>query len=711
MQEVTREILWNISLAGKIVMYLLLLTTFFGAPLVLAYTWWNRIRFGTAATRIDHIPERTKRFLLEAFGQGNVVREQPGGLYHLTLFVAFFGLFVGTGLVTLEHDTPLNFYFGAFYKVYKLVLDTCGVLLIAACGLFLYRRYVQRPAAHIGPDPEAMLDNFENRVGYGLPLVLILSIGLTGLMLEGVRIHTDPASHPGWAYAGMAFAAVFALADAGPNTHQVVWWVHTLIISAFFGLTPFTKMRHIFLAPVNIFFSNLRPRGRLEPITDFETAETFGVAQVEEYNWKQLLDMASCLECGRCTLNCPTVNTDKPLNPKKLVMVQRDHLIQKTPFLVQLAAVKAANAEHDTQTDLPVWEGKDMITEVATEDVIWGCTTCGWCEEGCPVNIEHIQRIVDMRRYDVMMEARFPQEVVNVFKGLETNSNPWNLGFDKRADWAADLGVNTLAEDPDAEVLYWVGCAGSFDERNQKVSTAMVNILQKAGVRFAILGKEEGCTGDPARRLGNEYLYSTLAEQNVETLNRYNVKEVVTQCPHCFHTLANEYPDLGGTYTVYHSTEYIEQLVKRDKLSPEVMNARNVTFHDPCYLSRHNGRYAPPREALRAIPGVRLNDVAQSKTRTFCCGAGGGSVWKEETQGSRINATRLDQLMQAEPDTIAVGCPYCMIMMDDAVKGKDLDETVAVRDVVELVSDSLDAAQENGKISDSTRGEAQEPAA
>ena len=691
MEEVTREILWNISLTGKVVMYILLFTTFFGAPLYLAYEWWNRIKHGSATTRIDNIPERTKLFLLEAFGQGNVVQEKPGGLYHLTLFVAFFGLFIGTGLVTLEHDTPMHFYFGAFYKVYKFVLDTCGVLLIAACGLFLYRRYVQQPAAHAGPAQEKMVDNFENRVGYGLPLVLILLIGVTGLMLEGVRIHTNPASHPGWAYAGMAFAGVFALADAGEGTHQIVWWVHLLIITAFFGLIPFTKMRHIFLAPVNIFFSNLKPRGRLEPITDFETAETFGVSQVEEYSWKQLLDMASCLECGRCTLNCPTVNTDKPLNPKKLVMVQREHLIQKTPFLLQLAAVKAQNGE---QVELPVWEGADMITEVATEDVIWGCTTCGWCEEGCPVNIEHIQRIVDMRRYDVMMEARFPQEVVNVFKGLETNSNPWNLGFDKRADWAAGLGVKTLAEDPEADVLYWVGCAGSFDERNQKVSTAMVNILQKAGVRFAILGKEEGCTGDPARRLGNEYLYSMLAEQNVQTLNGYNVKEVITQCPHCFHTIANEYPDLGGNYKVYHSSEYIEELVKRDKISPRVLNEQNTTFHDPCYLSRHNGRYAPPREALRAIPGIKLNDVEQSKNRTFCCGAGGGSVWKEETQGSRINYTRVDQLMKADPETIAVGCPYCMIMMDDAVKGKDLDEQVQVKDLVELVSESLNNEEE-----------------
>ena len=697
MEEVTREIFWNISLAGRIVMYGLLLTSFFGAPLYLAYQWWNRVRLGKATNRFDNLLERGKRLLLDAFGQGNVVKEKPAGLYHLTLFVAFFGLFIGTGLVTVEHDTPLHFYYGPFYKIYKFVLDTCGVLLVAACGLFLYRRYVQKPAVHEGPVAERMQDNFENRMGYGLPLFLIAAIGITGFMLEGVRIATNPESHPGWAYMGIAFAALFSAASADENTHLVVWWVHVVIITAFFASIPFTKMRHMFIAPVNIFFSNVKSRGRLEPITDFDNAETFGVSQVEEYTWKQLLDMAACLECGRCTINCPTVHTDKPLNPKKLVMVQREHLLHKESFLHELATIKEQNAKGNGQIELPVWNGPDMITEVVTEEVIWGCTTCGWCEEGCPVNIEHIQRIVDMRRYDVMMESRFPQEVVNVFKNLEVNSNPWGIGYDKRANWAVDLGVKTLAEDPDTEVLYWVGCAGSFDERNQKVSRAMVNILHKAGVKFAILGTEEGCTGDPARRLGNEYLYSTLAQQNVDTLNRYKVKEVITHCPHCFHTLKNEYPDLGGDYTVYHSSEYINQLLRRDLITPQQALTERVTFHDPCYLSRHNQRYEAPRSSLGAIPQLQLNEVTQSKKRTFCCGAGGGAVWKEEKLGSRINYKRVDQLMEANPETIAVGCPFCMLMMDDAVKGKNLDEKVKVKDLVELVSDSLETAEEGAR--------------
>ncbi|HKA53849.1 MAG TPA: (Fe-S)-binding protein [Candidatus Binatia bacterium] len=691
MEAVTREIFWNISLVGKVIMYLLLLTSFFGAPAYLAYQWWRRVRLGGAADRFDHWAARLRRLVFDGFGQGNVVREHPAGLYHLLLFVAFFGLFIATGLVTLEHDTPLHFYFGAFYQVYKFAVDTCGLLLVIACGLFLWRRYGQRPAVlRRAPAPEKMLDNFENRAGYGLPLLLLLAIGLTGFMLEGVRIATDPQSHPGWGYMGIAFAAVFSATGADAGTHLAIWWVHVLIITAFFASIPFTKLRHMFLGPVNIFFSSLAPRGRLEPISDFENAETFGVSQVEEYTWKQLLDMASCLECGRCTINCPTVNTEKTLDPKKLVMSQREHLLHKQPFLHQLAAAKAANAEGGVHVELPVWGEPDMITEVASEAAVWGCTTCGWCEEGCPVNIEHIQRIIDMRRYDVLMESRFPEEIVNIFKGLEVNANPWNLGFDKRANWAADLGVKTLAEGAEVEVLYWVGCAGSFDERNQKVSRAMVNILQKAGVRFAILGTEEGCSGDPARRLGNEYLYHTLAQQNVETLNRYQVKEIITHCPHCFHTIKNEYPDLGGNYTVHHSSEYIEQLIRRDLVTPRQADARRTTFHDPCYLSRHNRCFAAPRSVLSAVPRLRLTDVAQSKNRTFCCGAGGGAVWKEEKEGSRINYKRLEQLMAADPETVAVGCPFCMIMMDDAVKGKNLDEKVQVKDLVEIIAESLE---------------------
>ena len=332
---------------------------------------------------------------------------------------------------------------------------------------------------------------------------------------------------------------------AGVTYHRWLWLVHVLCVYALLFCFPFTKLRHLIFGPLNLFFRNMGPRGRLAPIKDFENAETFGVSQVEQYTWKQLLDMGSCLECGRCTINCPTVNTGKTLNPKFLVIEQREHLLDKAPFL--LAAKANASNGDDAAAEAPAWNGPDMITQVATEEAVWGCTTCGWCEEGCPVGIEHIQRIVDMRRYDVLMESRFPTELTGAFKGIENQGNPWGLAQEKRAEWANGLEIPEMAEleDPsEIDVLYWVGCAGSYDERNQRVSKSFSGLMKQAGVKFAILGREETCTGDPARRLGNEYLYATVAAQNVETLNRYKPRRIVTQCPHCFHNLKNEYPGL-----------------------------------------------------------------------------------------------------------------------------------------------------------------------
>jgi Fe-S oxidoreductase len=381
------------------------------------------------------------------------------------------------------------------------------------------------------------------------------------------------------------------------------------------------------------------------------------------------------------------VNTGKTLNPKFLVVEQREHLLDKAPFLIAQKAAAKGNGE------LPQYTGPDMITEVATEAAIWGCTTCGWCEEGCPVGIEHIQRIVDMRRYDVLMESRFPQEVTTAFKGIENQGNPWGLAAEKRDEWAKGLDIPQMAEleDPsDIDVLYWVGCAGSYDERNQKVSRSFAGLMKQAGVKFAILGKEETCTGDPARRLGNEYLYATVAAQNVETLNRYKPRRIITQCPHCFHNLKNEYPDFGGSYQVMHEAEFLDELIKAGRLKPRHAVNERITYHDPCYMARHNRQWEGARNALRAIPGTEVEDVDQSKNRTFCCGAGGGCMWKEEHEGTRINQKRFDQISVANPKTIAVGCPFCMTMMEDALKSRSLEDQMRVRDLIEIVAESTE---------------------
>ena len=548
---------------------------------------------------------------------------------------------------------------------------------------------------NLPPAPKQQ-DNLENRLGYWFPMTMMVLVAITGLMLEGARIN---ASHPAfteWAYAGRAIGRIEGGLGAGAGFHRGLWLVHVLFVYALLFCFPFTKLRHLLISPVNLFFRTLKPRGRLTPIKDFETAETFGVSQVEQYTWKQLLDMASCLECGRCTINCPTVNTGKTLNPKFLVMEQRDHLREKAPTLL---AARAAASNHNGTGEAaaepaPAWSGPDMITQVATEEAVWGCTTCGWCEEGCPVGIEHIQRIVDMRRYDVLMESRFPAEATSAFKGIENQGNPWGLAQEKRADWANGLDIPEMAALEDAsdiDVLYWVGCAGSYDERNQKVSRAFSALMKQAGVRFAILGREEACTGDPARRLGNEYLYATVAAQNVETLNRYKPRRIVTQCPHCFHNLKNEYPDFGGTYTVTHEAEFIDELIKAGRLKPHQPLNERITYHDPCYMARHNRKWEGARSALGAIPEAEVVDVDQSKARTFCCGAGGGCFWKEEHEGTRINQKRFDQLNEAKPECMAVGCPFCMTMIEDAVKSRSLEESMRVRDLSELLAEATGA--------------------
>ncbi len=695
-QQITRPILWNVPAAFVVIMYAL--TVLWTAAIVYAvFRWYRIIRLGTPDDRFDRLLYRAITALRDAFGQGVVVRESWGWM-HFSFYVGFVGLFIGTIIVLINSDLrelfglfgiPLYFYYGDFYLVFKAAMDTFFLMLILAVLAEGARRQFRTPSTRILPPETRMQDNLENRLGYWFPMLMMVVVALTGLMLEGARINARHPDFTEWAYVGRVTGAIEGSLGAGATYHRWLWAVHVMLVFGLLFCFPFTKLRHLFIAPVNLFFRNLKPRGRLAPIKDFETAETFGVSQVEQYTWKQVLDMASCLECGRCTINCPTVNTGKALNPKFLVIEQREHLLDKAPSLFASRAAAANGADGAVE-----FKGPDMITEVATEPAIWGCTTCGWCEEGCPVGIEHIQRIVDMRRYQVLMESKFPQEATGAFKGIENQGNPWGLAQEKRAEWANGLDIPQMAEleDPaDIDVLYWVGCAGSYDERNQRVSRSFASLMKQAGVRFAILGVEEMCTGDPARRLGNEYLYATVAAQNVETLNRYKPRRIVTQCPHCFHNLKNEYPDFGGAYQVTHEAEFIAELIAAGRLKPHREINERVTYHDPCYMARHNRKWDGARAALGAIPGAELADVEQSKNRTFCCGAGGGCFWKEEHEGTRINQKRFEQLNEAKPEAIAVGCPFCMTMLEDAVKSRSLEEKMRVRDLAEMVAESTGA--------------------
>lgn len=698
-EQITRPILWNVPVAFVVIMYALL--ALLAVAFVYAGMYWYRvIALGAAEDRFDQLLRRALLTLRDALGQGYVIRESWGWM-HYSFYTAFIGLTIGTTIVLINSDVrdlfglfgfPLYFYYGTFYLFFKAAMDTFFLMLIGGVLAAAARRYLRKPPPLSSPPVDKLLDNLENRLGYWYPLLMLVLVALTGLMLEGARINAHPPGFTEWAYAGRRIGAIEGALGAGAGFHRGLWLVHVLLVYGLLFAFPFSKLRHFIFAPINLYFRSLKPRGRLAPIKDFENAETFGVSQVEQYTWKQLLDMAACLECGRCTINCPTVNTGKALNPKYLVVEQREHLLHKAPAIRAARSAASANGGGDA-AELNS-RSPDMITEVATEPVIWGCTTCGWCEEGCPVGIEHIQRIVDMRRYQVLMESKFPQEATGAFKGIENQGNPWGLGQERRADWASGLEIPAMAElaDPsDIDVLYWVGCAGSYDERNQKVSRSFASLMKHAGVKFAILGKEETCTGDPARRLGNEYLYATVAGQNVETLNRYKPRRIVTQCPHCFHNIKNEYPDFGGNYEVLHEGEFIDELIKAGRLKPSNPVQQRITYHDPCYMARHNRKWTGARDALSAMPGAELVEVEQSKNRTFCCGAGGGCMWKEEHEGTRINLKRLDQITVARPETLAVGCPFCMTMMEDAVKSRSLEESMRVRDLAELVAEATGA--------------------
>jgi Fe-S oxidoreductase len=701
-QQVTRQILWNVPVPFIVLMYALL-AVLIAAIIWVGLRWYRLVRLGAPLNRLDQPLKRLFLALRDAFGQGNVVRESWGWM-HFSFYVGFVGLFIGTTIVLINSDVRdlfrlfginLYFYYGAFYLFFKAAMDTFFLILIIGVLVESARRAVRRPSVLDQPPREKVAANLENRLGYWFPMTMLVIVAVTGLMLEGARINATHPHFTSWAYVGRTIGALEGALGAGATFHRWLWLTHVLLVFVLLFCFPFTKLRHLFFGPLNLFFRNLGPRGRLAPIKDFENAETFGVSQVEQYTWKQLLDMTSCLECGRCTINCPTVNTGKTLNPKFLVIEQREHLLQKAPVLLAAARASSADGGGDgAPAEPPGWDGPDMITQVATEAAVWGCTSCGWCEEGCPVGIEHIQRIFDMRRHLVLMESKFPPEATSAFKGIENQGNPWGIAAEKRTEWATGLEVAQMGEVEDPatiDVLYWVGCAGSFDERNQKVARSFAALMKQAGVRFAILGHEETCTGDPARRLGNEYLYSIQAGQNIETLNRYKPRRIVTTCPHCYHNLKNEYPDFGGNYAVIHEAEFLAELVRAGRLKPKDAVKARITYHDPCYMARHNRKWDGAREALRAIPGAEVGEVDQSRNRTFCCGAGGGCMWKEEHEGTRINQKRFDQLNESKPECIAVGCPFCMTMLEDAVKSRALEDSMRVRDLSELMAESTGA--------------------
>jgi Fe-S oxidoreductase len=513
-------------------------------------------------------------------------------------------------------------------------------------------------------------------------LIVVLMIAM--LFANGIEIALGDIPRSAWTpgstaignwLAGQPESGLFAW-------HEGFWWLHALVLLFFLNYLPFSKHLHILAALPNVYLRRLSFVTDL-PRLDFENSETFGVSKVTEFTWKQLFDGYACTQCGRCDNNCPAWRTDKPLSPKHIINDAKDNLkLNARPLLASRSWRNLSPAPADTELATPL-----IGFEQITTDALWACTTCGACMEQCPVFIEHVPKIVDMRRSLVMMESAFPAELTNVFKDLETNGNPYAMAATSRAKWAEGLEVPLLSDKPDAEYLYWVGCAGAFDDRNRRTSRALVRCLQAAGVSYAILGPEEQCCGDSARRLGNEYLFEQIAMANVELLNGYGVKKIITTCPHGLNTLKNEYPAYGGHYELKHHSELLSELLAAGRLPLGANGQPTVTFHDSCYLGRYNQIYDAPRETLRRL-GAHLREMPRHSRISFCCGAGGGRMWMEETLGRRINAERTAEALKTGAETIAVACPFCLTMLDDGVKDAGA-ERVVVRDIAEIVTARL----------------------
>jgi Fe-S oxidoreductase len=547
-------------------------------------------------------------------------------------------------------------------------------------------------------------------------LGMIAAVIVTLLLYRGAQQNTGVFPYPhAWAFASWVVAQILHPLGYGVNAVlEVVFLLAQIgVVMAFAVIVVYSKHLHIALAPLNVLFSR-RPNalGPLEPmrsngkVLDFEEADpdtdVFGLGKIEDFTWKGLLDMATCTECGRCQSQCPAWATGKPLSPKQVILDLRDHAFAKAPYLLTPEAERdklpdAVKAE----AERPLVGTKDA-NGVIDPDVIWSCTNCGACVEECPVDIEHIDHIDGMRRHQVLIESAFPVEAAGMLRNLENKGDPWGMGAARRADWITELDFEVPVVDgkipDDIEYLFWVGCAGALEDRARKTTKAIATLLHQAGVTFAVLGPAETCTGDPARRIGNEFVYQMLAQQNIETLNEAAPKTIVASCPHCFNTISREYPQLGANYEVIHHTQLLARLVEQGKLTPTTRIDEKLTYHDPCFLGRHNKIFTPPRQILDAVPGIEAEEMHRCKNRGFCCGAGGARMWMEERIGTRINTDRIEEALALDPDTISTSCPYCLVMLGDAVAAKKASgqakDTLEVVDVAQLLARSTTPAQD-----------------
>ncbi len=654
--EATRQIYWNISHIW--VVYALLLPTAAIAGYGV-YRHTNRWRRGQPAARFDRPADRLKLVLKHAVAQRRTAQDAFAGSFHRLITYGFVILTIATTVVALDADFGTTIMRGRFYLYFQsLIVDVFGALVMVGVGMAAARRYLKRPRKLIYTDEATLI------------LVAIFAICLQGFLLEGWRIAVTRDTWGAWSPFGnlLAIASRALLTDGQMQTaHLGVWWFHLATVFGFIAWAPYTKMMHAITAPLNIYTASLAPLGATLRNIDFEKTESFGVNALADYTWKDLLDLDACTECGRCTSVCPANTVGKELSPRDIIVQLRDlmHTSQSAIRNPQSAIIGAVPA--------------------TSPAALWQCTTCAACMEACPVFIEQMPKIVDMRRHLVMEEADFPDSMQEAISSLEKRGHPFSGTQATRLDWAEGLNVKHVSDAKDAEVLLWVGCGGALVERNQKVTRATAQLLAQAGVNFAILGREEKCSGDPARRIGNEFLFEMLAKENVAKLNKYDVKKVITACPHCFNTFRHEYPQYGGRFEVYHHSEYLAKLVSDGRLKPRTESDRTITFHDPCYLGRQNGVYDAPRALVKISSRQTPVELERSREKSFCCGGGGGMSFVEEPPDRRVNQQRAREILETGADTVAVGCPFCMTMLEDGINARKGSRDVRVMDVSELL--------------------------
>jgi Fe-S oxidoreductase len=632
------------------------------------------VGLGQRVRRTDHMPKRVEAEFTDVLGQRKMFQRLGPGFMHVLIFWGF--------LVLLT--TVIEAFGEVFEETFALPIigraswlgflqDLFTVLVMLGVTWALYYRKVRRDDRFVG----------SRLASADFILAVIFSEVFTLLMLNATKvslgISDSPASSMPFSrtaatlFEGMSDGAILAF------NHVFLWW-HLLLILSFLPYILFSKHLHIFTSWANVFFTKSGPRGQLRPIVvdleDMQEGVVFGASTIEDLTSKEMLDTLACTECGRCQNVCPAWNTGKPLSPKLFIMNLRDHLRSWGPKIL------------DAKDRGVGYEKVPLNPNVVSDEAVWECTTCGACMQECPVNIEHVDHIVDMRRNLVMGESRFPAEAGTLLRNLENSGNPWGMAQSTRADWTKGLGVPVVAEDGQApEYIYFVGCAGSFDDRAKKISQAVVALLKAANIDYAIMGSGEGCTGDPARRMGNEYLYQQLARQNIEAMDAKGVTKIIANCPHCFNTIANEYPAMGGNYEVIHHTQLLAKLVTDGRLKPtEEVNAL-LSYHDPCYLGRHNEIYSDPRKVLDAIPGLSTVEMPRHEHNGLCCGAGGARMWMEERIGKRINMERMDEAASTGAQQVGVACPYCLVMLDDGARARGDD--IEVLDVAQVVSRSI----------------------